>query len=98
MTTSTTLQSGVADADVNAREPLAQLYRDLRTSPHGLAGPEAARRTVVYGPDELTRRTGRRWPGELLSQFGFLGPTTTFETAGGSLPGSTSSSVLRRRR
>lgn len=57
------------DHDVNAREPLAALFRDLSTSPHGLAGREAARRTVVHGFNELTRRTGRRWPGELLSQF-----------------------------
>jgi len=60
---------GGGDTEVNAREPLAELFRDLRTSPHGLTGREAARRTVVYGPNELTRRTGRRWPGELLSQF-----------------------------
>ncbi len=65
MTTSTKSPDGVvpagnADTEVNAREPLAELYRDLRTSPHGLAGREAARRTVVYGANELTRRTGRR--------------------------------------
>ncbi|MFI7599391.1 cation-transporting P-type ATPase [Actinoplanes sp. NPDC049681] len=23
----------------------------------------------MYGPNEVVRRTGRRWPGELLSQF-----------------------------
>ena len=57
------------DAEVNAREPLAELFRDLRTSPHGLAGRDAARRLVVYGPNGLTRRAGRRWPAELLSQF-----------------------------
>ena len=60
---------GDAGAGVDAREPLAELFRDLRTSPNGLAGREAARRLLVYGPNGLTRRTGRRWPGELLSQF-----------------------------
>ncbi|MFI1991078.1 cation-translocating P-type ATPase [Actinoplanes sp. NPDC020271] len=74
MTTSTKqpdsiVTAGNAGTEVNAREPLAELYRDLRTSSYGLAGREAARRTVVYGHNELVRRTGRRWPGELLSQF-----------------------------
>ncbi|MEV8510483.1 cation-transporting P-type ATPase [Actinoplanes sp. NPDC051475] len=61
--------AGSAGIEVNAREPIAELFRDLRTSPHGLAGREAARRSLVYGRNELARRTGRRWPGELLSQF-----------------------------
>jgi calcium-translocating P-type ATPase len=51
------------------RRPLAELYRDLRTSADGLAGREAARRQAVYGPNALTRATGRRWPRELLNQF-----------------------------
>jgi magnesium-transporting ATPase (P-type) len=50
-------------------EPLAQLFRDLRSSPAGLSGREAARRLEVSGPNELTRRGGRRWPGELARQF-----------------------------
>ncbi|HEY0225296.1 MAG TPA: cation-transporting P-type ATPase, partial [Mycobacterium sp.] len=29
---------------------------------------EAERRLVVYGPNELPRRSDRRWPGELLKQ------------------------------
>jgi calcium-translocating P-type ATPase len=71
MTTSTKTPLGAADTgrEVNAREPLSELFRDLRTSSRGLAGREAARRTVVYGLNELARRTGRRWPGELLAQF-----------------------------
>ncbi|MGA5305869.1 cation-translocating P-type ATPase [Nucisporomicrobium flavum] len=64
-----TIAAGSAGTEVNAREPIAELFRDLRTSPRGLAGREAARRLIVYGPNELARRTGRRWPGELLSQF-----------------------------
>jgi calcium-translocating P-type ATPase len=50
-------------------EPLERLYRDLRSSPAGLSGREAARRLEVSGPNELTRRGGRRWPGELARQF-----------------------------
>jgi hypothetical protein len=38
-------------------EPLATLLRDLRTSPDGLSGREAARRLVAYGPNELSRRS-----------------------------------------
>ena len=30
---------------------------------------EAARRSLVYGPNALTHQSGRRWPQELLSQF-----------------------------
>ncbi|WUH89754.1 cation-transporting P-type ATPase [Streptomyces sp. NBC_00433] len=55
--------------DGDERRQPAELFRDLRTSREGLAGREAARRQRVYGPNELTRREGRRWPGELLSQF-----------------------------
>ena len=50
-------------------EPLGQLYRDLRSSAEGLSGREAARRLEVSGPNELARRGGRRWPGELARQF-----------------------------
>ena len=50
-------------------EPLAQLFRDLRTSASGLSSREAARRLQVSGPNELSRRGGRRWPGELARQF-----------------------------
>ncbi|WP_354637208.1 cation-translocating P-type ATPase [Kitasatospora camelliae] len=51
------------------REPLALLFRDLRTSPRGLTEREAARRLTVYGPNALIRRGGRRWPRELAQQF-----------------------------
>ena len=55
--------------DVDPLEPLATLFRDLRSSPRGLTGREAARRLVAYGPNELSRRGGRRWPKELRAQF-----------------------------
>ncbi|HTJ70925.1 MAG TPA: cation-transporting P-type ATPase [Actinospica sp.] len=51
------------------REPLADLWADLGSSPAGLSQREAARRLIVYGPNTLSRRGGRRWPGELLRQF-----------------------------
>ncbi|RZU53387.1 calcium-translocating P-type ATPase [Krasilnikovia cinnamomea] len=54
---------------IDEQEPLTALFRDLRTSPAGLGGREAARRLIVYGPNELVRRGGRRWPRELLNQF-----------------------------
>ena len=49
-------------------EPMGQLFRDLRASPAGLSG-RAARRLEVSRPNELARRGGRRWPGELAAQF-----------------------------
>ena len=62
------VESDAAD-ETDSREPLVELFRDLRTSRTGLAGREAVRRMLVYGPNELTRRGGRRWPRELLAQF-----------------------------
>ncbi|MFJ2738148.1 cation-translocating P-type ATPase [Streptomyces sp. NPDC087440] len=55
--------------ETDERLPPADLFRELRTSRSGLTGREAARRLLVYGPNTLTRAGGRRWPGELLSQF-----------------------------
>jgi magnesium-transporting ATPase (P-type) len=48
---------------------LEELFRDLRASVNGLSAREAARRLEVSGPNELVRRGGRRWPGELARQF-----------------------------
>jgi hypothetical protein len=48
-------------------EPLAQLFRDLRSSAEGLPGREAARRLEVFGPfivwgaDETRRMLARRY-------------------------------------
>jgi calcium-translocating P-type ATPase len=64
-----TVDPETAGTKVNVREPLTELFRDLRTSPRGLAGREATRRTLVYGSNVLSGRTGRRWPKELLAQF-----------------------------
>jgi magnesium-transporting ATPase (P-type) len=57
-----------ADGSIDPRESLNLLFRDLRTSELGLSAREAERRLIVYGPNELPRRSGRRWPGELLKQ------------------------------
>ncbi len=56
-------------ASTDPLEPLEELFRDLRAAPGGLSGREAARRLEVSGPNELVRRGGRRWPGELARQF-----------------------------
>ncbi|WP_040800920.1 cation-translocating P-type ATPase [Nocardia higoensis] len=47
-------QTGIVDP----REPVAALLRDLRTTPQGLTGREAARRLQVYGANELPQRRG----------------------------------------
>jgi calcium-translocating P-type ATPase len=71
--TATEILSSDEDRDamqeVDGQRSLEELYRNLRTTSGGLAGREAARRQVVHGANELTRKGGRRWPGELLSQF-----------------------------
>jgi calcium-translocating P-type ATPase len=54
---------------VDASEPIERLLRDLRTARTGLSSREAQRRLIVYGPNELARRTGRRWPRELARQL-----------------------------
>jgi calcium-translocating P-type ATPase len=51
------------------REPVALLFRDLRTSPAGLSEREAARRQTVFGPNTLARRGGRHRLRELAQQF-----------------------------
>jgi calcium-translocating P-type ATPase len=53
--------------DPNERIDL--LLRDLRASRAGLSEREAERRLLTYGPNELQRRGGRRWPRELARQF-----------------------------
>ncbi|MEU4424771.1 cation-transporting P-type ATPase [Actinoplanes sp. NPDC024001] len=58
-----------APAEVDERQPPTELFRHLRSTPSGLRSREAARRLTVYGPNELSRRHGRRWPRQLLAQF-----------------------------
>jgi calcium-translocating P-type ATPase len=62
-----------SDADdaleTDPTESVDRLLRDLRTSRNGLSSREAERRLRQYGPNELERRGGRRWPRELARQF-----------------------------
>jgi calcium-translocating P-type ATPase len=51
------------------REPIDLLLRELQTRPEGLSDREAALRLVRYGPNELTRRSTRRWPREAARQL-----------------------------
>lgn len=53
----------------DSREPLALLFRDLRTDAKGLSEREAARRLVAAGPNALSRRRGWIWPGEIARQL-----------------------------
>src|SRR5271165_3117904 len=55
--------------EVEPTERVDVLMRDLRASPRGLSEAEAQRRLIQYGPNELTRRGGRKWPGELARQL-----------------------------
>ncbi|HET6504918.1 MAG TPA: cation-transporting P-type ATPase [Amycolatopsis sp.] len=59
----------VRPAGLDPEEAADALLRDLHSSPRGLSGREARRRLLQYGPNELRRRGGRRWPGELARQF-----------------------------
>src|SRR5690349_4585416 len=61
-------RTSAAPSPQDPREPIERLLRDLRCGPGGLSGREAARRLVVYGPNELTRRAGRRWLRQLVEQ------------------------------
>jgi len=54
---------------LNPEEAAKLLLRDLRSSRQGLSSVEAQRRLSQYGPNELRRRGGRRWPRELARQF-----------------------------
>ena len=65
----TSRSAGTALVVGDAREPLELLFRDLRAGPEGLSTREAARRLLAYGPNELERRGGRRWPRQLAVQL-----------------------------
>jgi magnesium-transporting ATPase (P-type) len=65
-------ESGRAQVEIFAEpapeEPPDLLLRHLHASRQGLSSREAARRLVQYGPNELRRRGGLRWPQELARQ------------------------------
>ncbi len=56
-------------AQIEPTEQVGLLMRNLRSSPAGLSGSEAARRLLQYGPNELSRRGGLKWPRELARQL-----------------------------
>src|SRR5450759_1151038 len=55
--------------EIDAEEAAELLLRDLRSSAKGLSTREAERRLAQYGPNELKRRGGVRWPAELARQL-----------------------------
>ena len=55
--------------EFDATESAELLLRDLRSSRTGLSTSEAQRRLLQYGPNELRRRGGVKWPGELARQL-----------------------------
>jgi len=69
MTQGEEVERSVFTGVVDPTQRVDLLFRDLRTAPDGLSAREAARRLVAYGPNELRRRGGVRWPRELLKQF-----------------------------
>lgn len=54
---------------VDLSEPLRLLLRDLGSTSAGLTSREAARRLLVYGPNELRRSGRRHWAKELAAQL-----------------------------
>jgi calcium-translocating P-type ATPase len=54
---------------VDVEEAAELLLRDLRSSRGGLSEKEAGRRLIQYGPNELSRRGGVKWPAELARQL-----------------------------
>ena len=54
---------------LDPNERIDRLLRRLRASRGGLTPREAERRLLSYGPNELQRRTARRWPRELMRQL-----------------------------
>jgi calcium-translocating P-type ATPase len=65
----TSLPAPPVDEAPHPRAPLGALLTELQTQEHGLSEREAQRRLVRYGPNELERRAGRRWPRQLALQF-----------------------------
>ena len=61
--------SAQQSVEVDATESVELLLRDLRSARRGLSTREAQRRLIQYGPNELRRRGGLKWPGELARQL-----------------------------
>jgi calcium-translocating P-type ATPase len=63
------LDPSATSTALDPTEAVELLLRDLKTARAGLTSREAQRRFVQFGPNELRRRGGRRWPRELARQF-----------------------------
>ncbi len=57
------------DDGLDPEAAIALLLRNLRASSDGMTSAEAQRRLLQYGPNELRRRRGLRWPAELAAQL-----------------------------
>ena len=60
---------GSGEPALALHEPADLLLRHLRTTPKGLSSREAERRLLTEGSNQLTRPSGRRWPGEVARQL-----------------------------
>src|SRR5665647_2043753 len=69
MATSVTDPASGSALAIDPQESIDRLLRDLRTRRAGLSDREAARRQLVFGPNELVRRRGRGWLGDLVAQL-----------------------------
>ena len=69
MATSVTDPAHEGVSGVDPQESIERLLRDLRTRRVGLSDREAARRLLVFGPNELVRRRGRGWLRDLVAQL-----------------------------
>lgn len=61
--------AGPQDTAIEPTEHLELLMRDLQSSPQGLSQAGSTRRLVQYGPNELHRRGGLKWPAVLARQL-----------------------------
>jgi calcium-translocating P-type ATPase len=59
----------VSPAALDPEEAADRLLVDLRSDRKGLAGSEAERRLLQYGPNVLQRRAGPQWPKALVRQL-----------------------------
>nr|WP_077085749.1 cation-transporting P-type ATPase [Mycobacterium rhizamassiliense] len=59
----------VSPPQLDPEEAADRLLRDVRSNRSGLSTSEAERRLIQFGPNELTRRGGPKWPRKLARQL-----------------------------
>jgi calcium-translocating P-type ATPase len=69
ITTDRTWAPAEPDESLDPEEAIGLLLRDLKATSEGLSSREAERRLAQFGPNQLRRRGGRRWPRELVHQL-----------------------------